>query len=195
MDYDVTNKILSCESNYVVDVAMWPNFGNSSVSMREVITTSILYEFDQKNHFFEGWSCFNFNNLGLTLGVILKLYNSVAKGLKLKVTKIFWDRFYVCRCYRGKIGKAGGGFLPVPSWIGLRRLCLYNSGFFFFFTIVMKSIFRCTKVQYLLCFGNLCCNLYNVNSSMMRERESSKWKNSWEILERKFRNLVIKTFG
>ena len=42
MDYDVTNKILSCESNYVVDVAMWPNFGNSSVSMREVITTSIL---------------------------------------------------------------------------------------------------------------------------------------------------------
>ena len=34
---DVTNKILSCDSNY-----MWPKFGNSSVSMREVITTSIL---------------------------------------------------------------------------------------------------------------------------------------------------------
>ena len=39
---DVTNKILSRDSNYVVDVFMWPKFGNSSISMREVITTSIL---------------------------------------------------------------------------------------------------------------------------------------------------------
>ena len=39
---DVTNKILSCDSNYIVDAFMWPKFGNSSISMREVITTSIL---------------------------------------------------------------------------------------------------------------------------------------------------------
>ena len=39
---DVTNKILSHDSNYIVDVFMWPKFGNSSVSMRAVITTSIL---------------------------------------------------------------------------------------------------------------------------------------------------------
>ena len=39
---DVTNKILSRNSNYIVDVFMWPKFGNSSISMREVITTSIL---------------------------------------------------------------------------------------------------------------------------------------------------------
>ena len=39
---DVTNKILSCDSNYIVDVVMWPKFGNSSISMREVIITSIL---------------------------------------------------------------------------------------------------------------------------------------------------------
>ena len=38
----ITNKILSHDSNYIVDVFMWPKFGNSSVSMREVITTSIL---------------------------------------------------------------------------------------------------------------------------------------------------------
>ena len=42
LDYDVTNKILSSDSNYIVDVAMWPKFGNSSISIREVITTSIL---------------------------------------------------------------------------------------------------------------------------------------------------------
>ena len=39
---DVTNKILSRNSNYIVDVFMSPEFGNSSISMIEVITTSIL---------------------------------------------------------------------------------------------------------------------------------------------------------
>ena len=40
--HDVTNKLLSRDSNYVVDVVMWPKFGKSSISMREVNTTSIL---------------------------------------------------------------------------------------------------------------------------------------------------------
>ena len=40
--YEVTNKILSRDSNYIVEVIMWPKFGNSSISMREVIITSIL---------------------------------------------------------------------------------------------------------------------------------------------------------
>ena len=39
---DITNKILSRDSNYIVDLSMWPKFGNSSISLREVITTSIL---------------------------------------------------------------------------------------------------------------------------------------------------------
>ena len=39
---DVTNKILSRDSSYIVDVFMWPKFGNSSISVREVIATSIL---------------------------------------------------------------------------------------------------------------------------------------------------------
>ena len=51
---DVTNKILSHDSNYIIDVLMWPKFGNSSISMRQVITTSILQGFDQKNRFFWG---------------------------------------------------------------------------------------------------------------------------------------------
>ena len=40
--YDVINKNLSSDSNYVIDVVMWPKFGNSSTSMRKVIITSIL---------------------------------------------------------------------------------------------------------------------------------------------------------
>ena len=39
--HDVTNKILSPNSNYNVNVVMWPKFGNSGISVREIIITSI----------------------------------------------------------------------------------------------------------------------------------------------------------
>ena len=83
--HDVTNKILSRDSNYIVDVVMWPKFGNSSIYMREVIITSMWKGFDQKNRFFVGWSWLKFNNLGLALGMALKFYTEMAKGLKLKL--------------------------------------------------------------------------------------------------------------
>ena len=34
--------------------------------------------FDQKNTFFEGWSWFKFNNLGLALGIALEFYTGLA---------------------------------------------------------------------------------------------------------------------
>ena len=40
--YDVTNKILSRDSNQIVDLVLWPKFGNSSISMGEFMITSIL---------------------------------------------------------------------------------------------------------------------------------------------------------
>ena len=40
--HDVDNKILSRNSNYIVDVVMWPKFGNFNITVREVSTTSIL---------------------------------------------------------------------------------------------------------------------------------------------------------
>ena len=101
-DYDVTNKILLREPNYIVDVVKWPKLSNSSISMREVIITSILFYF--KTTFFEVWSWFKFSNLGLVLGMTLKLYTSVAKGL-IKSQKVLWAKSYVCRSYRGKTGK------------------------------------------------------------------------------------------
>ena len=75
---DVTNKILSRDPNYAVDVFMWPKFGNSSIS-------HFYKDLTRKNAFFEGWFWFKFNNLGL--GKNLKFYISVVKGLKLKVRK------------------------------------------------------------------------------------------------------------
>ena len=79
----LTTNFLLRDSNYIVDVVMWPKFVNYSISMREVIITSILYRFDQK----KGGCCFKVNNLGLTLVMALQLLTSVAKGSKLKVTK------------------------------------------------------------------------------------------------------------
>ena len=40
--HNAANQILWRDSYYIVDVVMWPKFGNSSSSMREVIITSIL---------------------------------------------------------------------------------------------------------------------------------------------------------
>ena len=40
--YNITNKTSSRDSNYILDVAMRPKFGNSSMSMREVVITSIF---------------------------------------------------------------------------------------------------------------------------------------------------------
>ena len=52
--HDDASSILSRYSNYDVNMVMWPKFGNSSISVREVIITSILSGFDQKNFFFWG---------------------------------------------------------------------------------------------------------------------------------------------
>ena len=43
----------------------------------------------RKTTFFNEWSLFKINNLGLALGMTLKLYANVAKGSKLKIGK-FW---------------------------------------------------------------------------------------------------------
>ena len=74
---------LPTQISYIIDEVMWPKFGNSNISMREVIFEG----FDQKNHFFGVWSWFKFNNLEVALVMALKFYTSVAKGLKLKVRK------------------------------------------------------------------------------------------------------------
>ena len=79
--HDITNKILSRDSNYIVDVVMC-----QSLVMRDVISQPQFYrDLTRKTAFFEGWPRFKFNNLGLALGKNLKCYISVAKGVKLKV--------------------------------------------------------------------------------------------------------------
>ena len=120
--HDLTNKILSCDSNYIVDVVMWQGDQSliTSIFMSEVIITWILWGFGQKKQFFEGCSWFKFNNLGLALLMTLKFYTSVAKRLKLKVRKFLGASSYICRSYRRKTCR--GVFWP-PYWIDLRYEC------------------------------------------------------------------------
>ena len=56
---------------------MRQKFGNSSISMREVITTSILSDLIGKNAFLGG-SWFEFNDVALVVGMVLKLCISAA---------------------------------------------------------------------------------------------------------------------
>ena len=64
----------------------------------------------RKTAFFEWWSWFKFNNLGLALGTNLKFHTSEEKELKLKVRK-FWalDPTFVEATGQKLVG---GAFLP-----------------------------------------------------------------------------------
>ena len=120
---DVTSKILSGVPNYIVDVVIWPKFGNSSIAITEVIISLILYRFDHKNCFFEEWSWFKLNNLGLALGTSLEFYMSLAQGLKVKVRK-FW--LLIPTFVEVTVEKLVGGHFPSPSWIGLKIHIWYD---------------------------------------------------------------------
>ena len=73
-------------SNYIIDVVMWPKFGNPRISMKEDIRTSVIRIWLEKNFFFFEESSW-FNHLKLALGITLKFYTSVEKELKLQVRK------------------------------------------------------------------------------------------------------------
>ena len=63
----------------------------------------------RKTAFYEGWSWFKFDNMGLALGKNLKFYTNVAKELKLKIRK-FWVLIPTFVEVTGeKLIKGGGG--------------------------------------------------------------------------------------
>ena len=75
--YDITNKMLSCYSDYIVDLVML--FGNSSISIREVVITSFcLKSTFQKS---DPDSILKVSK-SLELGMVLIFYTKVAKWLK-----------------------------------------------------------------------------------------------------------------
>ena len=95
-------KMFSCDQS-LVTVAF----------LREKLSQPRFYkDLTRKTAFFEGWSWFRFNNLGLALGTNLKFYTNVAKGLKLKVIK-FLGLILTFVEFTGK-KLVGGLFAPPP---------------------------------------------------------------------------------
>ena len=122
--YGATNKILSRDSKFIVDVIMWPKFFKSSIFIRELIITSILTVFDQKKHFLEEWPWFKFNNFWLALGIGLKFYTSVTKQLNLKVTLLL-ELILIFAEFAGE--KHVGGFFLLPTILNRVKRFAYNS--------------------------------------------------------------------
>ena len=57
--HDVSNKILTRDSSYIVDVAMWPKFGNSGISMISYRNLNFIRIWREKTLFLRsglGWS-------------------------------------------------------------------------------------------------------------------------------------------
>ena len=52
--HDVTNKILSLDSTYTLDMFMWPNFDNYSISMKEVSQSQFYKDLTRKTAFLRG---------------------------------------------------------------------------------------------------------------------------------------------
>ena len=106
--HDVTKKILLSDPIYIEDIAvLWPIFGNSSISLREVIITSILSVFDKQNKFF--W--------GVLLVQVQWFGTSTRKGLEIlhqpKLTIKFGcnDKCLICRtCSKQYTGETTGRF-------------------------------------------------------------------------------------
>ena len=79
--------------------------------MREV---QFYTDLTRKTAFFDGWSSFRFDNLGLALGTNLKFCSNMGKALKLKVRK-FCGLIPTFVEVTGKnLVGAGGLFAPTP---------------------------------------------------------------------------------
>ena len=103
----VASKILSRDSNYIVDVFRWPKFGNSS------------YERSYHNlNFIRIWpNTLSFLRGGLSSCSVIWHWHWVQNWhftpMWQKSQKVFGANSYVCRGYKGKTGR-GGLFFGSP---------------------------------------------------------------------------------
>ena len=107
--HDVNKKIFSDESNCIVDVVMWPKFGNYSTSMKEVIKTSILYSGDQKNDYFWGVTLVQVQPIVTGSKYRREILYQRGKRIKTISQKVLGASSYVCKKVRRE-----KPFLPRP---------------------------------------------------------------------------------
>ena len=131
---------------------MRPKFVNCSFSMREVIITSILQGFDRKNHFFDGWSWFKFNNLGwVGSSYQLEILHQCVKRVRTKSQKVFrvnWIGSYGFSSFRMHLVAVIINCFFVFSLFthNLLRLCMFVNyvisvgGIYYFISFVVIDI-------------------------------------------------------
>ena len=71
----------------------------------------------KKTTFLEEWSWFKFNSLGLALGMTMKFYSSMAKGLKLKVREFCGQSPTFVEVTGERLVGEPSIPSPSPSWI------------------------------------------------------------------------------
>ena len=93
----------SCDQSLVTAAFLW-----------EKLSQPQFYkDLTRKIAFFEGWSWFKFNNLGLALGAKLKFYTSLSEEFKLKVRKFLGLIITYVEVTGEKLVRVA--FLPPPS--------------------------------------------------------------------------------
>ena len=113
----------------------------------------------RKNTFFEGWSWFKFNNLGLALATNLKFCTSVVKGLRIKFRKFQGLILSFVQVTEEKlVGEAPWHFrILFPSILEFWCLvtggftALYNNGF----TVLYNNIYRVKKILHQISYITL----------------------------------------
>ena len=130
----------------------------------------------RKIAFFEGWSYFKFNNLGLALGTNLKFCASLSKGLKLKVRKFLGLIPTFVEVTGEKL--VGGPFCPPPLfWIGLSKLKFPKD-----LVTFTKEI--CNGKLHLLCSKGLHMKFTTIRWVCRRERDNSKTETYLKFLKK-----------
>ena len=98
-------QLCSCDQSLVTQAFLW----------KKLSQPQFYKDLTKKPIFFKGWSWPKFNNLGLALGINLKIYTSKEKRLKLKFRE-FWGLIprFVEVTGEKLVGEGGGAFCPPP---------------------------------------------------------------------------------
>ena len=111
----------SCDHSLATLTFLWAKLSQSQ--FYKDLTRKLL--------FLEGWSWFKFNNLGLALGMNLKFYARVAKGLKLKVRR-FYSLAPTFVVVTGE--KLVGGLFALPILNGVKGANVFRT----FINVILK---------------------------------------------------------
>ena len=84
----------SIKSYHVTQIILYMWYCDQSLVTQAFRWGSYHKDLTGKNDFSDGWPWFKFNNLGLVLGLILKIYSSVWKGL-IKSQKVVRMNSYI----------------------------------------------------------------------------------------------------